>query len=82
MKCDRCNGKGYRELVVGPHVNELGAVCGGLAKYDCRKCGGSGKRAPTKRALDVCPRCKGKKIVLDGLVTGKCLQCNGTGKRQ
>jgi hypothetical protein len=37
---------------------------------------------PTKRALDVCPRCAGKKIVLDGLVTGKCLQCNGTGKRQ
>lgn len=52
MKCDRCNGKGYRELVVGPHVNELGAVAGGLAKYDCRKCNGSGKMRPTPHAAD------------------------------
>lgn len=42
--CPRCRGKGYRYLIVGPHIIDGGqAVPGGKARYDCRLCGGSGK---------------------------------------
>lgn len=37
-KCERCDGAGARIIIVGPHINELGAVPGGPAAYDCRAC--------------------------------------------
>lgn len=43
VPCPRCQGKGYRYLVVGPHVIDGQGVPGGRAKYDCRRCAGTGK---------------------------------------
>lgn len=42
LNCPRCKGKGGRHLVVGPHINEFGAVPGGRVWYDCKTCGGTG----------------------------------------
>lgn len=47
-QCPRCKGKGYRVLIVGPHINDIGAVCGGPARYICRMCDGTGKHPNTK----------------------------------
>lgn len=41
-RCERCNGAGARIIIVGPHINELGAVPGGPAVYDCRECSARG----------------------------------------
>jgi hypothetical protein len=42
-KCPRCQGKGYRILIVGPHTEYGIGVPGGPARYDCRLCKGTGK---------------------------------------
>lgn len=45
-KCTRCKGKGWRILIVGPHIVDGGqATPGGKAKYDCRLCKGTGKKS-------------------------------------
>ena len=51
VKCSRCRGKGYRYLIVGPHIVDGGqAVPGGKARYDCRLCGGTGRLPKTLQA--------------------------------
>jgi hypothetical protein len=52
-KCPRCYGRGWVALIVGPHINELGAVPGGKIRYDCRMCCGTGRASATLGFDDV-----------------------------
>lgn len=50
VKCPRCKGKGYRYLIVGPHITEFGLSSGGSSKYDCKLCKATGKVSRRKSA--------------------------------
>ena len=48
--CPRCNGKGSRELIVGPHIRYGQPFPGGPLRYDCKLCNGKGRISNKKAA--------------------------------